>query len=331
MPSSASSLLLLLLPPFVTPHAPTPTSLGPVIALLMQPGLLPTESYVPASYVKWLELAGARVVPLSYHATDAEVDALFEQVNGALWSGGDGAVPPAARRLYTRAEEAYLRGDVFPIWGTCDGFEWLMQIAAEEDAVLTSPFDAWNISMPLNFTPAAPHSRALADAALVPVLGTSDRPRLTVLDALSRKSVTMNNHRQGVTPDDFRASSKLTSTFEILSTNRDRNGKEFVSFVEGLGGRPFWGTQWHPEKNIFEQGMQESGLPFEAMHHDSYAVAVSQYFANFFVGLCRGSTHKFLSPASESRALIYNYRTSTAMAPNFSQEYTIADSATAAS
>ena len=96
------------------------TAGGPVIALLMQPYGV-GKSYVPASYVKWLELAGARVVPLSFHATDDEVDAIFEQVNGALWSGGEGTIPGAARRLYARATDAFEKtGEVFPICGTCD-------------------------------------------------------------------------------------------------------------------------------------------------------------------------------------------------------------------
>lgn len=152
----------------------SPRSLGPVIALLMQPGFSPGSSYVPASYVKWLEMAGARVAPVSYYATSAEVDDLFDQVNGALWSGGYGAVPPAARRMYARASEAYEKGEIFPIWGTCNGYEWLMQIVAEDDSVLTGHFDSENISLPLKLTAAAMDSRLLRDAPLVPVLGTND-------------------------------------------------------------------------------------------------------------------------------------------------------------
>ena len=61
------------------------------------------------------------------------------------------------------------------------------------------------------------------------------RPRLSVLDALAHKNVTMNNHQQGVTPADFRRSSALTKSFEILATNYDKSGKEFVSLVEVRG------------------------------------------------------------------------------------------------
>lgn len=47
----------------------------PIIGLLTQPGEpAPVgQSYVAASYVKWLESAGARVVPILYDMTEQEV------------------------------------------------------------------------------------------------------------------------------------------------------------------------------------------------------------------------------------------------------------------
>ena len=50
------------------------------------------------------------------------------------------------------------------------------------------------------------------------------------------------------------------------------------------------------------QGMAlPSGHPYEATHHSLAAVATSQYFANFFVGLARRSTHRFASAVEEDR------------------------------
>jgi len=40
---------------------------------------------------------------------------------------------------------------------------------------------------------------------------------------------------------------------------------------------PFYGVQWHPEKNSFEWTSQE------AINHSKEAVMVTQYFADFFV------------------------------------------------
>ena len=42
------------------------------------------------------------------------------------------------------------------------------------------------------------------------------------------------------------------SFWEILSTNEDDDGLEFVSLIEAKRGLPIWGSQFHPEKNAFE-------------------------------------------------------------------------------
>lgn len=296
-------------------------ALGPIIALLMQ-GDGRSSSYVPASYVKWIEMAGARVIPLPYHATDDDVDALFPQVNGALFPGGGSDVPRAARRMYEKAVEAHKAGDHFPIWGTCDGFEWLMQIASGNDGILSQGFDSENISLPLNFTAAATTSALFADAQIAPVLGSS--PKMNVMQAFGKLPITLNNHMQGVTPSDFASSSALVQSFRVLATNVDRAGKEFVSVVEGRAGLPIFATQFHPEKNIFEQGVQDgTAIPYEAIAHSRAAVAASQYMANFFIEQARRSTHRFTSPEKEWSRLIYQYNTSTFMAPAFTQVYYI--------
>lgn len=42
-------------------------------------------------------------------------------------------------------------GDVFPLWGTCNGFELLMSLGAGGENV-TSPVDAEDYSIPLNLS-----------------------------------------------------------------------------------------------------------------------------------------------------------------------------------
>lgn len=306
---------------------------GPIIALLAQ-SLAPARngSYTPASYVKWLEMAGARVTLVDYSTPDAEVDAIFQKTNGALFIGGGSDVPASARRFYRNMVAAHASGDTYPIWGTCDGFEWLMQIGAADDKVLTSGFDSENMSLPLNFTGAAQKgSRLLAEAKAMPVQGSGGR--LTIFDALATQPLTLNNHGDGVTPADFESNVHLPQSFTVLATNRDRKGREFVSLVEGKGGLPVWAAQFHPEKNVFEQsralpskvdpGVPPEGgwWPFESIAHSRAAVAVSQYMANFFVDQCRASTHRFPNAAEEWRALVYQRSTVTWMAPAFAQSY----------
>ena len=176
------------------------SELGPIIAVMTQPTAslssgVGASNYLPASYVKWLELGGAMVVPVMYGASDQEVDTAFASTNGLLLIGGDAPVSRAARRFLANAVAAAKKGDAYPIWGTCDGFEWLMQIAAEDDSVLHGGFDSENLPLPLNLTSAAAGSRLLAEAGE----GMAQRsPKLSVLEALGSLPVTFNSHQQGV-------------------------------------------------------------------------------------------------------------------------------------
>ena len=301
-----------------------PSQLGPVIALVAQ-SLYGKLSYTPASYVKWLEMAGGRVTLVPYDASDATVDEIFNKTNGALYIGGGSSVPQSARRFYKNMVAAHAAGDTYPLWGTCDGFEWLMQIMADDDSVLTSGFDSENISLPLNLTTAARSSRLFADASRIPIQGMMTREgSTTVLQALESLPITLNNHHQGVTPSDYSKNPKLPNVVNILSTNRDRKGKEFISTVEGAKGLPVWATQFHPEKNIFEQtrAIPKHWWPYEQISHTRAAVAASQYMANFFVDQARGSSHRYETAEEEWKALVYQKTTTTSMAPGFAQIYT---------
>ena len=111
-----------------------------------------------------------------HEATDREVDAIFANTNGLLLIGGGAPVCSAARRFFANAVSAARAGDAYPIWGTCLGFEWLMQMAAEEDGVLHDGFDSEDLPLPLDLTPAAAGSRHFAfSTVLLTTRGTQDQ------------------------------------------------------------------------------------------------------------------------------------------------------------
>ncbi len=64
---------------------------------------------------------------------------------------------------------------------------------------------------------------------------------------------------------------------------------------------PFYGVQYHPERNAFEWDLPEK------LDHSADAVAAMQYLGKFFVNEARQSSHKFDSIQDETKALIYNY------------------------
>ncbi|KAL3194561.1 hypothetical protein MRX96_046045, partial [Rhipicephalus microplus] len=67
---------------------------------------------------------------------------------------------------------------------------------------------------------------------------------------------------------------------------------------------PFYGVQFHPEKNNFEWTQSKDHIHIP---HTDDAVRVSQYLANFFLEEARKNNHSFASAQEELDALIYNY------------------------
>ena len=223
--------------------------------------------------------------------------------------GGGSTFPSTAQYIFDKTVEANKQGDYSPLWGTCMGFQWLLLAASKNEISLDPPsgqMDAYNLSIPLNFTNAAQESKLFSSAPT------------EILKILATGNVTMNNHHYGIYPSHFYETQALTSQFKVLSTNKDRQGVEFVSTIESYN-YPIFGSQWHPEKNAFEWG-ETNGIPNEAINHSPEAVLIAQYTANFFVQQARYSNHKYNNPTDEQAALIENY-VATATTGDFMSTY----------
>jgi len=279
----------------------------PIIGIYAQPSSSTGGDYIAASYVKWIESAGGRAVPIPYHISNANAAGNLSVLNGILFPGGSASLPDNAKYLYNLAVQANQKGDYFPVWGTCLGFEWLLMMQGNITLDSDPTYDAENYSIPLNFTSYVKQSRIFAGAS----------PDL--INILASENVTMNNHQHGMTPDHFSKTPALTSFFNVISTNNDRKGAPFLSMIEGKM-YPIYGGQWHPEKNLFEFGENTDGTAYEAINHSAHAREVAQYVANFFVDECRKSDHKFPNEKQEDASLIYNYPV-TKTGPEFVQTY----------
>lgn len=251
------------------------------------------QSCFATVYVDWIESAGGRVAPVRYDSSFAELAEYVDSINAMLFTGGGLSLEPntqyfdAALFIFERIQQRNKMGQHVPLWGTCEGFQLLNILAANDTGVLMPGFDSDNYSIPLNFTASGPRSRLFRDAG-------------AAVEILAGKPVTANLHTFGVPPEAYEDSPRLASFFDVLSVNNDRLGRTFVSTVEAFDW-PIFGTQWHPERPQFEWTV---GLN---LNHSPDAIAAMQYMANFLVGEARKNSQSFASPEAEAAALIYNY------------------------
>ena len=252
-------------------------------------------------YVKWLEAAGARVVPLPFDMAKDDFAATLSSINGALITGGEtdiktisSAYMTAAQRLYNHSLTLHNNGETWPLWGTCMGMQVLSIIGADNpDVLLSDAYDSEDLVLPLSLTPAATSSALLCDTCLPS----------SALDTLRTANVTVNLHHDGVAPASFAPGSKLGSAFKVLSTNVDNKGKAFASTIEAASGAPIWGVQWHPERPQFEWKPRAS----DHFNHDAAAIAAMFAVATRLVSAARQNARQYADESEESRALIYNY------------------------
>jgi gamma-glutamyl hydrolase len=279
------------------PYAPARPLIGVVAMPVMGESGQSKEAnhtaYIAASYIKYIEAAGARAVPILWTMDDAEITRRFHAVNGLLFPGGggnvcDGRYAAVGRLLLKLALQANDAGAHFPVWGTCLGYEQLA-IAVADDCSILGHFDAEDDAGPLVLTDEAAESRLFG-------VGSAMRAMVT-----SNAGLAMENHASGVSLDVWQASAKLTAFFRVVSYSVDRNGVKYVSTVEGRD-YPVYATQWHPEKNSFEW-TKEQAIP-----HGADATLLSQSTANFLVAEARKSPQRPLSYEDELGMLIYNHQ-----------------------
>ncbi|XP_063768491.1 gamma-glutamyl hydrolase-like isoform X2 [Eleginops maclovinus] len=279
----------------------------PIIGILAQENRTPapySTAYIAASYVKFLESAGARVVPIMVNQTAEQYARLFNSINGVLFPGGSASITSSgyqrsAKIFYELAIEANKRGDYFPVWGTCLGYEQLTVLTSGDK--LLSRTNTSGVPLPMHFTKEAKQSRMFKSFPA------------ELMEDLASEPLTEHSHKWSVSVLTHNTNNDLKNFYKVLSTNTDGE-IEFVSTVEAYD-YPIYGTQWHPEKNAFE--WRRPYIP-----HSPSAVKTTFYMAQFFVNEARKNFHRFESEEEERSALIYNYNPVRAV-PNsvFEQKY----------
>lgn len=271
------------------------TNKRPVIAILAVRYLLNNitgQSYISAGYVKWLESAGAQVVPIPENTTDENVRKILNNVNGVLIPGGYDIYYTSnfyrfSKLAMKKSMNATKNGDYFPVLGICFGYQ-LMNVIVSQDSNILSYIPSEDLNTRLTYTQLTRSSRLFRG---IPSW---------IYDTLEKREFAYQNHEYSMAYHTHIDNIKLNNFFKVLSTSSNINGIPFTSTLEAFD-YPIYGLQWHPEKIPYEFS------PAVRCRHDSENVRISFHMAAFFVNECRKSKQRFVSEEMRKNLLIYNY------------------------
>eukprot|EP00794_Sanderia_malayensis_P018650 gene18651-20531_t len=249
------------------------------------------RSYFAASYVKFVESAGARVAPIRHDLNTGELMEILNSINGVLFPGGGVSLSKSryaktGEKIFAYAKKRSDAGDYFPIFGVCLGFELLAKFAAGFNPLQRTY--ASRVERKLKFTDEAKSSRMFGGM----------EARLAGL--VTTQALSYHNHKWGVYMKEYQTVSGINSFFKNLATTKDKRGVEFVSAFEARH-YPIFGVQWHPEKPPFEWYSKLN------MDHSLPSIQFSQFMGEFFVNQTRQSCHDFDASRMPRNALIYAY------------------------
>ncbi|CAD6333206.1 unnamed protein product [Miscanthus lutarioriparius] len=238
----------------------------PVIGIVSHPGdgaggrisNTTVTSYIAASYVKFIEAGGARVIPIIYNEPEEHLLERLSLVNGVLFTGGSakrGLYFETIKKVFQYVLDKNDAGEQFPLFAQCLGFELVGMIVS---LTLTSSRKSAPAVLSCNSINTAPtflwaglNALILADPCMA---GGSDsiteQPNL-VPNSGPLTCLLFIWVKYGISPRRLQENDALSSFFKILTTSPDENGKVYVSTVQAHK-YTITCTQWHPEKAIFE-------------------------------------------------------------------------------
>jgi gamma-glutamyl hydrolase len=211
------------------------------------------ESYLYKRYVTWVQMAGANAVIIPYNTNTLAT--LLSTVHGVLWVGGGientkthsneqyETFVGVLESIFDHAVRENDRGNYFPLWGTCLGFDILAMLGEKIHG---------------GYFKRIQHAKKFRLAPLV--FNGASRLRSGIPKALlfkiAESPVVTHIHEYGF---DMKSphTKKLTKHLKIVSVDQADNGVEFMNMFE-YKNYPFYGSQWHPEKPLTDLGVELS-------------------------------------------------------------------------
>ena len=265
-------------------------------------------SYIPHSYMKWIEMSGARTAPIIFTWAPERIAKVLSQVNGVLFPGGSidrtsntdfRKYIDTYKQIISYAKEQTETGSSFPLWATCLGFEFMMLMEGHTEEQVHDYYiksfgietvDARSYSVPLELMTSEEidGEDKYMKNILSPLFSEMSIDDITNYQT---NNVFYMNHGYGfpLTPDLLLWYRQF---MHILAKNKDKRGMEYISAIK-YKKYPFYGVQFHPEKPNFE--WLDATIP-----HDEMAINASTQFSNFFINEARKNHNQMVDERIQS-------------------------------
>jgi len=203
--------------------------------------------------VSFIYLAGLDIYPIYPDLSPDEIRNILTKVNGVLLPGGmTNVVQPnpesndeslfvysryakAAKIILEEAKRINNRGNYFPVFGICLGFQSMIAAETNDMNIVEKKDVGLGYNATLEYTIDSVDSRLL-----------SSIPRY-LIDYMGRVKTTNNFHEYMVDYEKFMDDPLLKRMYKVLSLSKSKDETvSFISMIEGID-YPFYGFQFHPE------------------------------------------------------------------------------------
>jgi gamma-glutamyl hydrolase len=233
------------------------------------------SSRIIAEYVRWLENAGAMTMAIHSWYSTTQLDDIMSKVNGVILLGGDRNLDlskpfeKVSAYILQKVIESYDKGNPITLWGTCQGFELLHSLIM--NTIDLRSFDANNLPFPL--------LSMKRDASMFKYFSATDFQSAETEDDFAEF------HFLGIEESQYVQYPTLSKMLQINALAKDRNGKVYVSAVQGIK-YPIYAVQFHPE-------MISANRTTDKVPTGTNAVRFAEHLANFFMDEARKNNNNF--------------------------------------
>ena len=246
-------------------------------------------SYMAASYVKWMESAGALVIPLQFDLPKPVLLGLLKQLNGIVLIGGGINNAQTHKHeqfmVYQETMQYILNyvnsqnnvGNYYPIWCICMSFELAAIFKATGNILKKQKNVGYHLIKDGKY----------GDGTIQ----WSNSPS-KIKNIFTRKEIQEMNkaatvyyaHSYAIKHDSHLAS-ELQKLAHITATSKSEEDVRYVAMFE-MKNQPIYGVQFHPEKVPFEYVNDGLRIP-----KTDIAIKFSTKLARFFINECKKNSN----------------------------------------